>query len=104
MKEEIDQPHHHPSLPSHTVGHKRQRQRLKRFVAPHQVGAHRVDDEAQELVLFGQQDRHREVADLFFGVARRGHQVGRLAVAKLDVVAQHVDVEQLPDVLFLVVV
>ena len=51
-----------------------------------------------------EQEGDREVAHLFLGIPRRGDEVGRLLVPKLDVVAQHVDVEQFPHVLFLVVV
>ena len=86
------------------VGDEGQGQALEGLIAGDQVGPHGIEDEAEEVVALGQQQRARQVADLLLRVPGRRDQVGGLAVPEFDVMAQHVDVQQLPHILFLVVV
>lgn len=46
-------------------------------------------------MLFVEEEGHGEVADLLLGVFGRGDQVDGLEVAKVDIPAKDVDVEQL---------
>eukprot|EP00053_Salpingoeca_punica_P018318 m.179257 g.179257 ORF g.179257 m.179257 type:complete len:985 (-) comp17405_c2_seq2:11-2965(-) len=60
-------------------------------------------DHAHQVAVLRHEHRDKEVAHLLLAVLERGHEVDGLEVAKLDLMAQQKDEEQLADVLLLLV-
>jgi len=72
-----------------------QRQAVVELVVVQQVLADAVDHQMEELVLLVQEQRDGEVADLLLRVLGGRDEVHGLEVAKVDVPAEDVDVQQL---------
>ena len=68
-----------------------------------QVGLDGLHDERDLRVRVAQHHGHGHVADELLGVGRARDEADHLHVAEVDVVAHHVDVDELPDVLLLVI-
>lgn len=77
------------------VGNGVEGQAVEQFVVVQQVFAYAVDDEVQKFVLLVQKERHRQVANLLFRVFGGRDEVDGLEVAKVDIPAEDVNVEEL---------
>lgn len=68
-----------------------------------QVLPYAVDHKMEKLVLFMEEQRHCEIADLLLRVFGGRDEVDRFQVAKVDIPPKDVDVQELANIFFLVV-
>ena len=80
------------------VRHRRQRHALHSVAWRVQVVPHGLKDEWDGLIVAGEQHSRRQVANLLLVRRSRGNEVDRLVVPKVELIAEHVGVHQLPHI------
>ena len=79
------------------------RQAIEELIVAHQILPYAVDNQMQEFMLFMQEERDGEVADLFFGVLVRRDEINSLQMPEVDIPPQYVYVQQLANIFLSVV-
>jgi hypothetical protein len=61
----------------------------------HEIFPYAIYDEVQQLVLFVQEERHRQVSNLLLGILLGGDEVDGLEVAKVDIPSEDIYIKKL---------
>lgn len=92
-----------PHFPSSYIGNGVQCQTVEQLVVIQQILPYAVHDKVQQLMLLVEEQSHGKIANLLLRVFLCRDQVDGLEMAKINIPAQNVDVEELADVFLLVV-
>lgn len=90
-------------LLSSYIGNSVQSQAVVEFVDIGQVFANTVDNQMQQLMFLMQEQRNSQITNLLFRVLCSRDEIDSLEMAKVDVPAQDVDIQQLAHIFLLVV-
>lgn len=82
-------------LPATHVRDRMQGETVEELIVVEQIFPDAVDDQVQQLVLLVEEEGHGQVPDLLLGILVGRDQVDGLEVAKVDVPAEDVDIQQL---------
>lgn len=85
------------------IGYGMQRQTVVELIVTGQILPNAVYHQMQKLMLFMQEQSHSQVSNLFLRILVGRDEIDGFEVAKVDVPAEDVDVQQLADIFLLVV-